>query len=466
MAGRFRDIKDPIAALAAEGAEVLVLGLGRSGAAAANLLSSLGCRVTVSEQSSRDAYTGDPDCLDRGIDVVWGGHPEELLLRFPLIVASPGVPVETGSVRRAVKAGIRLVGEMELAYRLSRLPWVAITGTNGKSTTTTLLGEFAREAGLPVLVGGNLGVPAAELVRGENGFSYLIAEVSSFQLETIETFRPGIAVVLNVSPDHLDRYRDEGDYIEAKSHIFRNMEGDDWAVVNEDDAIVREMSGKARAALFPFSRSRRLTSGVVLEGNWLTVRQDGRSEPVIHSRDIALPGSHNLENCMAAVAAGIRMGIGIEHMAKVMKTFRGLEHRMELVGYFRGIPVYNDSKGTNVGATLKSLEGLHGDVTLIMGGKDKGTPYAPLRDLVSRKVSTLILIGEAAERMNQEVGGVTETVVAEGLEDAVREAIGRARPGSEILFSPACSSFDMFSSFEERGKVFKELVSRYLEVGA
>lgn len=460
----FRDPKDPVREVIDRREPVLVVGLGRSGIAAANLLDRLGCRVTVSELMDRDRFKGSTSGLNQGIDVVWGEHTVDLFAGKNLVVLSPGVAPESLPVRANENNGPRIVGEMELAFRLSRVPWIAVTGTNGKSTTTTLIGEFAKAAGMDVLVGGNLGIPAVELISRDPDPSCLIAEVSSFQLETIETFRPSIAALLNITPDHLDRYPDEESYIRAKKNLFLRMREEDRVIVNADDPIVAGLVRDIRPAITPFSRKKRPRGGVFLEDGKIVIRSGRTKIGVIAARDIALVGTHNLENCLAAVAVAWKMGIEPEPMAEVMKTFSGLEHRMELVGYIRGVPVYNDSKGTNVGATVRSLEGFSGHVILILGGKDKGTSYEPLHDPVSKKVGLLILVGEAGDRLHNSLADAAETVRARSLEEGVRLAVDRARPGSVILFSPACSSFDMFSSFEERGLFFKRLIRRYLDM--
>lgn len=460
----FRSRKDPLKKLVGRKKPVLVVGLGRSGFAAANMLAGLGCSVVVSEMRTEAEFGFGLNGLDPSVKVEWGGHPASLFLEFPLVVLSPGVPAQTEAVREAAAKNIKVIGEMELAFRLSAKPWVAVTGSNGKSTTTTLLGLFAKEAGIKVVVGGNLGTPSAELVERETDAEFVVAEVSSFQLETMEKFKPAVAVMLNISPDHLDRYEREADYVAAKASIFANMDESCTAVVNMDDPVVMEMSRDVRAQLYYFSRKSFLETGVSLKEDWITIQDEVISARVLEAGKVAMTGFHNLENALAAVAAGYRMGIDLEAMARVLTAFEGLEHRMELVEYYRGVPIYNDSKGTNVGATLSSLAGIRGRAILIMGGKDKGAPYAPMKDLIQRKVRLMILVGEAARKMNEELGGTVETVISTSLDEAVRTALDRARPGDEILFSPACSSFDMFKNFEERGRVFKDLVHRYVGI--
>ena len=462
MTPRFRDPSDPVRSHIEQRRPALVVGLGRSGASVARLLSGLGCPVEVSEAMSPSQIPALPSGLPPGLVIHWGGHPSELFRRFDLVVVSPGVPTDTPALAAARESGARVIGEMELAFRMSTMPWVAVTGTNGKSTTTTLLEHLARQSGVSAAVGGNLGTPACDLVMESPDAAWLVAEVSSFQLETIETFRPSIALLLNVTPDHLDRYPDEASYVAAKGRVFQNMGPDDWAVLNAEDPIVQSLAALIPCRRLPFARNLRLDRGVMMEGGQIVLMEDGEKIHVIDARKLALAGTHNQENAMAAVGAGHLMGVGTDAMARVLATFTGLEHRMELVGYYRGVPIYNDSKGTNVGATLRSLEGLGRDVILVLGGKDKGAPYDPLRSLITEKVRLQILLGEAAARMVAELGDLTDTRVVDSLDEAVRTALDEARPGSEILFSPACSSYDMFRNYEERGRLFKDLARRYM----
>lgn len=462
MGVKYRDMNDPLIPLLSVGSPVLVVGLGSSGISAANLLAGMGCAVEVSEKEKREDSMVDMSRLDPSVTVHWGGHPPDLLNRFPLIVISPGVPGDLEVLREAAEGGAKILGEMELAFRLTTTPWVAVTGSNGKSTTVTLLDLMAREDGLQVPTGGNLGTPVTRFVDEEKDPDFIVAEVSSFQLETVEAFSPAIAAMLNISPDHLDRHADMDDYMSAKLMIFSRMSENDWTVLNQDDEWIGKMTADLEMNRFPFSRKRHLESGAFIKEGWIVLREGDEEYPVVAENSLALAGTHNLENALAATAMACRMGIGRGAMARVLQSFAGLEHRMELLGYFRGVPVYNDSKGTNVGATIRSLEGLGGDVILILGGKDKGTSYDPLKAIIQNKVSHLILLGEAAKRMEEAFNGASRTVVVNDLDEAVRVAVQRARPGSEILFSPACSSFDMFSGFEERGRVFKEAARKYM----
>jgi len=459
---KYRDKNDPLIPLLSEGGPVLVVGLGSSGISAANLLAQMGCVVEVSEKSKREDSMVDMSQLHSSITVHWGGHPLELFDRFPLIIISPGVPSDIKALKVASEKGAKVLGEMELAFRMTTAPWVAVTGSNGKSTTVTLLDLMAKEEGLHVLTGGNLGTPVTQFVDKHEACDFIVAEVSSFQLESVEAFRPVIAAMLNISPDHLDRHAGIEDYVAAKIRIFSRMDENDWAVLNDDDDWIKRLTEDLSVSRFPFSRKHLLAKGAFVKEGWIMVREGGEEYSLLSTNALALAGTHNLENALAAVAMACRMGIGRGSMAKVLQSFPGLEHRMELLGYFRGVPVYNDSKGTNAGATIRSLEGMGGDVILILGGKDKGTSYKLLEKTIRRKVSHLILLGEAAKRMEGAFKGAADIVVVQNLDEAVRVAVQRARSGSEILFSPACSSFDMFSGFEERGRVFKEAARKYM----
>jgi len=460
----FRDREDPLARIVEKGGSVLVVGLGDSGFSAANLLARMGCRVSVSERGAREESCMDLSLLEPGVRVHWGGHPWELFEKTDLVIVSPGVPTNVEPLTRSASMGIPVIGEMELAFRLTTVPWVAVTGSNGKSTTVTLLDLMAREGGVKVLTGGNLGTPVTSFVEETAGQDFVVAEVSSFQLETIESFHPTIAALLNLSPDHLDRYAGLEEYVAAKARIFSRMGGGDQVVYNADDPGTVEVVSRVGADFFPFSGHLSPEKGVFLENCRIKIRDDGKKQGVLEKRSIVLAGTHNLENALAAVAIAWKMGVPPEAMAKVLRTFKGLEHRMELVGYFRGVPIYNDSKGTNVGATLRSLEGLKGRVILILGGKDKGTSYQPLLEPIRRKVQHLILLGEAADRMEEVFHGAARILRVKSLDEAVKKAVENARPGSEILFSPACSSFDMFSGFEERGLVFKDAARKFMEM--
>jgi len=461
----WRDRDDPLKRVVAKGGKVLVVGLGRSGVCAANLLALAGCEVVISEKKEREKACDPGIPLEPEVRIHWGGHPWNLFEGKDLIVVSPGVPADLEPFERARGKGIPVIGEMELAFRLTTVPWVAVTGSNGKSTTVTLVDMMAKKGGLKVATGGNLGTPATSFVQGQDELEYLVAEVSSFQLETVETFHPFIAALLNLSPDHLDRYPGMAEYVHAKARIFSLMGPGDTAIFNADDPETAAIAGGTSAGRFPFSRFFLGKSGVFADQGWIRIRDQGETRSVLKISSIPLKGTHNLENSLAAAAIAWKMGVSAEAISSALCAFRGLEHRMELVGHVRGVPVYNDSKGTNVGATFRSLEGMGGQVILILGGKDKGAPYDPLVEPIRRKVEVLILLGEAADRMEEAFRGTTKILRVKTLDDAVREAVKEARHGCEILFSPACSSFDMFTNFEERGRAFKEAAARYMEMG-
>jgi UDP-N-acetylmuramoylalanine--D-glutamate ligase len=380
-----------------------------------------------------------------------------------LVVVSPGVPTQSIPIRYAERAGVEVVGEIELAFRFLRGRIVAITGTNGKTTTTTLIGELLRDAGLSVQVGGNIGTPLISLVDSSTDEGWTVAEVSSFQLETIVGFHPGVALCLNVTPNHMDRYELLTDYAAAKHRIFRNQEPGDVAILNADDAIVSSWAEGLRAHVVLFSVRRELAEGLFLRGGREIVSRTSEGERVLMLRDeMLLRGLHNVENVLAALAAGLSCGAAPASMRETVRGFRPVEHRLEEVASIEGVKFYNDSKATSVDATLKALEAFADDagkVVLILGGRGKRAPYAPLAPLVRQRVRKLILIGEDAETIETELKEMAPSERADDMADAVRRAFAAATAGDTVLLAPACASFDMFSSFEHRGQVFKQAVS-------
>jgi UDP-N-acetylmuramoylalanine--D-glutamate ligase len=443
---------------------VLVVGLGKSGVASALFLKAHGARVTVSDTKSGDQLRNEiPVLLDHGITVETGGHGERTFRGQDLIVVSPGVPVDAPPLVQARSLGESVIGEIELAARFLPGPIVAITGSNGKTTTTTLIGEIMTAAGFPALVGGNIGTPAISLAERATAETVIVLEVSSFQLETIESFRPKIAVVLNVTPDHLDRHRTFEAYGDAKARIFENQDGSDFAVLNADDPTCVAMAGRTKAKVFWFSRQKEVREGAwVRDGN--IVFRDGREvngkdqqREIMQASEIPLKGAHNLENVLAAVCAGVLMGCAPEKIRQAVRDFKAVEHRLEFVATIGGVDYYNDSKATNVDATIKALESFAANIHLILGGKDKGSDYSVLNDLVRERVKRVYTIGAAAAKIEGQIKGV-EIVHAETLENAIRKAHAAAQPGDVVLLAPACASFDQFRSYEHRGKVFKEIV--------
>jgi len=439
---------------------VLVVGLGKSGVASALFLKAHGARVAVSDTKSGDELHNEiPVLLDHGITVETGGHGERTFRGQDLIVVSPGVPVDAAPLVQARSLGEPVIGEIELAAQFLPGPIVAITGSNGKTTTTTLTGEILTAGGIATLVGGNIGTPAISLAEQAKRETVIVLEVSSFQLETIQTFRPKIAVVLNVTPDHLDRHRTLELYVAAKQRIFENQRGDDFAVLNQDDPTCRAMAARSRAPVFWFSRQREVKQGAWVRDGNILFRQDELQREIMQVAEIPLKGAHNLENVLAAVCASALMGCAPEKIRQAVRDFKAVEHRLEFVATIGGVDYYNDSKATNVDATIKALESFPSNLHLILGGKDKGSDYSVLNDLLRQRVKRVYTIGAAAAKIESQIQGV-ELVHAETLENALRKVNAAAQPGDVVLLAPACASFDQFKSYEHRGKVFKEIVRR------
>src|SRR5215470_2733072 len=439
------------------GKRVLVVGLGRSGVASALFLKSRGARVTVSDAKSEDQLREEiPRLLDQGIVVETGGHGERTFQNQDMIVVSPGVPVDAQPLEQARALGQAVIGEIELAAEFLQGEVVAITGSNGKTTTTTLTGEILAASGLRTLVGGNIGTPAISLAEQSTPETITVLEVSSFQLETIRTFRPKIAVVLNVTPDHLDRHRTLAAYTDAKARIFENQQLDDFAVLNADDPTCVELAGRTRGQVFWFSRQRETEQGAHVRGDSILFRRNGSDLKIMPVSEIPLKGTHNLENVLAAISCGVLLGCGTEEIRDAVRNFKAVEHRLEYVATIRGVEYYNDSKATNVDATIKALESFERGVHLILGGKDKGSDYSVLNDLLRARVKRVYTIGAAAQKIELQITG--EVVVSGTLEDAVKQASASAESGDVVLLAPACASFDQFQNYEHRGKVFKELV--------
>ena len=437
---------------------VLVVGLGKSGVASALFMKAHGAKVTVSDTKSGDELRNEiPVLLDHGITVETGGHGDRTFRGQDLIVVSPGVPVDAPPLVQARALGESVIGEIELAAQFLPGPIVAITGSNGKTTTTTLTGEIMTAAGFSALVGGNIGTPAISLAERAKPETAIVLEVSSFQLETIQTFRPKVAVVLNVTPDHLDRHRTFEVYVDAKARIFENQQGSDIAVLNADDLTCVAMGARTRAQVFWFSRQKEVEHGAcVREGN-IVFRDNSGQREIMQVSEIPLKGGHNLENVLAAVCAGAIMGCAPEKIRKAVCDFKAVEHRLEFVTTIRGVDYYNDSKATNVDATIKALESFPANIHLILGGKDKGSDYAVLNDLLRQRVKRVYTIGAAAAKIESQIKG-PEVVHAETLENAIRKANAVAQSGDVVLLAPACASFDQFKSYEHRGKMFKEIV--------
>jgi UDP-N-acetylmuramoylalanine--D-glutamate ligase len=437
---------------------VLVVGLGKSGVASALFLKRQGAKVSVSDTKSGDELRNEiPVLLDNGITVETGGHGDRTFRGQDLIVVSPGVPVDAPPLAQARSLGESVIGEIELASRFLPGPIVAITGSNGKTTTTTLTGEIMTAGGFPTLVGGNIGTPAISLAERAQAGTVIVLEVSSFQLETIQTFRPRVAVVLNVTPDHLDRHRTFENYTDAKARIFENQQGSDFAVLNADDPTCVALAARTRAQVFWFSRQKQVQQGAWLREGTIVFRNAGSQREILQASEIPLKGAHNLENVLAAVCAAALMGCAPEKIRQAVCDFKAVEHRLEFIASIGGVDYYNDSKATNVDATIKALESFPSNIHLILGGKDKGSDYTVLNDLLRQRVKCVYTIGAAAAKIESQIKG-PEVVHAETLENAIRKANAVAQPGDVILLAPACASFDQFKNYEHRGQVFKEIV--------
>jgi UDP-N-acetylmuramoylalanine--D-glutamate ligase len=437
---------------------VLVVGLGKSGVASALFLKAHGASVTVSDTKSGDDLRNEiPTLLDHGITVETGGHGERTFREQDLIVVSPGVPVDAPLLVQARGLGETVIGEIELAAQFLPGAIVAITGSNGKTTTTTLTGEILAAGGLPVLVGGNIGTPAISLAERAKPETVIVLEVSSFQLETIQSFRPKVAVVLNVTPDHLDRHRTLENYVDAKARIFENQSDDDFAVLNADDPTCALMAERTKAQVFWFSRQKEVKQGAWVREGDILFRDGAQQREVMQVSEVPLRGAHNLENVLAAVCAAALMGCAPDKIREAVREFKAVEHRLEFVAAIRGVDYYNDSKATNVDATIKALESFPANIHLILGGKDKGSDYSVLNDLLRQRVKRVYTIGAAAAKIESQIKDV-EVVHAETLESALRRANAVAQAGDVVLLAPACASFDQFKNYEERGRVFKEMV--------
>lgn len=438
---------------------VLVVGLGKSGVASALFLKERGANVTVSDTKSPDQLKEEiPLLLDHGITVETGGHGERTFRGQDLIVVSPGVPYDAPPLVQARLQGEPVIGEIELAAENLPGSTIAITGSNGKTTTTTLVGEILAASGLKTLVGGNIGTPAISLVGRANAETVTVLEVSSFQLETIQTFHPKVAVILNITPDHLDRHRTFDAYVNAKARIFENQQGSDFAVLNEDDETCVKLADVVKAPLFWFSRKKEVGQGAFVSDGRILFRDAHGEAEVLLISEIPLKGAHNVENVLAAVCTAALMGCRPEQIQKAVANFKAVEHRIEYVATINGVEYYNDSKATNVDATIKAVESFPRNIHLILGGKDKGSPYTVLRDLLHERVKRVYTIGAAAAKIEAEIHGATEVVHAETLENALKRAHAVAQPGDIVLLAPACASFDQFKSYEHRGRLFKDVV--------
>lgn len=436
--------------------KVCVLGLARSGLAAVELLVASGARVTAVDAKPLEQLPGAAELLAR-LNVPYAPQSEAALAGAEWVVVSPGVPANLDLLEQARGRGARVIGEIELAYRFLQGGIIGITGSNGKTTTTALVGHLLKECGIAAQVGGNIGtVPASAMTRTSRPDQWNVLELSSFQLETIERFRARIAVVLNVTEDHLDRHGTFERYAAAKARLLENQTEEDWAVLNADDPVTREFGSRARARTMWFSLTRRAEPGAWLEQGSLMLG----GELLLPAAEVPLRGRHNLENVLAASLAAFLAGGRAKDIAAAIRSFRAVEHRLEYVATVRGVAYYNDSKATNVGSAVKAVEALEGPLWIILGGRDKGGSYAPLAEALRSKARAALLIGEAAPRIARALEGVAPCIECGTLEAAVELAAQKAEAGDTVLLSPACASFDQFENYEHRGRVFKEAVLR------
>jgi UDP-N-acetylmuramoylalanine--D-glutamate ligase len=444
-----------------KGKKVLVVGLGKSGLSAALFLRRKGAQVTVSDMRSAAALAKEiPALLENGISVESGGHGLLTFRRQDLIVVSPGVPLDTPELVQVRAFGLPVIGELELAAQFLKGSILAITGSNGKTTTTALTGEILAGAGFDTQVGGNIGVPVVDLIERAMDESWSVLEVSSFQLESTQLFHPRIAVILNITPDHLDRHGSFENYAMAKERIFSTQTQDDKLVLNADNVRASAAAARTVAQVYWFSLEDAVAQGAWVNDGHIVFKAapDAPIEPIVELSHIPLRGAHNIENVLAAVCAARLAGAPVEAIARAVESFRAVEHRLEYVATANGVDYYNDSKATNVDAAAKAIAAFSGCIHLILGGKDKNSNYADLADLLRKRVKAVYTIGSAAEKIETQIRGMVHIVSCEELDKAVAAARKAARPGDVVLLSPACSSFDQFENYEHRGRVFKTLV--------
>jgi len=427
--------------------------MGLSGVAAVELLHRQGARVSATDVKPIEGLGSAREKL-RELQVTFEQQGPHAFADKDLVVLSPGVPIDLPEIEQARLQGVSVIGDLELASWYLEGKVIGITGSNGKTTTTALLGHILQQSGIAVQVGGNIGFPPAAMVETSRRDQWNVLELSSFQLETIDRFRADIAVVLNVTPDHLDRHRTMESYVSAKRRLFETQRADDAAVLNADDPHCIQFGGEKQQPVW-FSSSRAVWPGLYLDGDWIVF--DG--QVLMSVRDVPLRGRHNLENVMAAAAAARLAGAGLEQIAGAVRTFSGVEHRLEFVRELNGVSFYNDSKATNVDATHKALDAFDGNLWVILGGKDKGTSFEELRAPLGDKAKAVLLIGAAAGTISQQLGESVNMIHCRTLPAAVQEAWNRATPGDTVLLAPACASFDQFIDYQERGHAFKEVVA-------
>lgn len=441
-----------------KGKRVLVVGLAKTGEALCEFLLNQGATVKVSEKKKpADLGSNIQSWTQKGVTVEAGGHERSSFLDADLIVPSPGVP-PLPELEEARARGIKVISEVELAYRFLKGKIIGITGSNGKSTTTTLAYKILKEGGLKTYLAGNIETPLIQFVEQSHSDDIYVTELSSFQLRYIEQFRALISVFLNISPDHLDWHKTFNDYFESKKNLIAKQRESDTTILNKDDPLVWDLEKKGKPRVYAFSRMGKIPRGCYLQTNWIILSDDNQKEKLIKTSEIPLLGIHNQENVMAASIIGYLTGIPPTSIRSSIKSFKGLEHRLEKVLTLRGVEFYNDSKATNVDAALKSIQSFDRKIILILGGRDKGSDFRKLKNTIEEKVKRVILIGETKEKIEHALGNSGAINKVSSLKDAVSIAFSGAEPGEVILLAPACTSFDMFQNFEERGRAFKQEV--------
>lgn len=441
--------------------KILVIGMGRSGKAAVTALLDAGAVVSIQDGKSADTIEAYflQYMNDKNVKQYFGVKPKDMSV-FDMLVLSPGVPPTLDFIEEAKAGGAEIIGELELAYRFCKGKFIAITGTNGKTTTTTLVGEIFKAAGLSTCVGGNIGKAIADEARAASEDTWMVTETSSFQLETIARFKPEVSAILNLTPDHMDRHKSMANYAHAKAAVFMNQTADQYCVLNFDDKVCFGMAEKenCRATVVPFSRKEELEFGAFVSAGEILIRdKDGRKISICKQDELLIPGTHNLENALAAAAIAYFAGIEAKIIADVMREFAGVAHRIELCCEKNGVRFVNDSKGTNTDAAIKAIEAMKENIILIAGGYDKGSTYDEFIESFDGKVKHLILMGETAPkiRTTAEKAGFLNISEAANMEECVEKAYYIAEPGDVVLLSPACASWDMYDNFEQRGDHFK-----------
>ena len=445
-----------------KGKKALVCGMAKSGISAAELLKRLGCAVTLQDLKKEDELGDVLYLKNQGIELYLGSNPDDIVTEFDFVVLSPGIPCDLPFILKAREAKIPVISEVELSYRLTPCPIAAITGTNGKTTTTTLAGEMFKTQYKNCAVVGNIGVPYSSEVERLTKYDYVVAEISSFQMETAIDFHPHISAVLNITPDHLNRHKTLENYISMKERVFAKQNENDFCVLNYEDETTRKMAEKTKAKVVFFSSQRRIENGIYLSGKDIIINRDGKDTKLISTDDLKILGVHNYENVMAASAIAICGGISIENIVNVLKNFAGVEHRIEFVKTVNGVDSYNDSKGTNTDAAIRGVVAMVKPCVLIGGGYDKGSEYDDWVEKFEGRVKKLVLIGVTAKKIAEccDKHGFKDYCFADNFEQAVDICKNTAQSGDCVLLSPACASWDMFKSYEQRGEIFKDLVNK------